>query len=317
MLKIHFLNVGHGDCCIVEFLDNKRIAMIDINRSANMDYDSAREVYESQKSKRITFEDYLNQPDLSFITNEHLLESGYDIELQDPLQYLRDNNLGSIFRFISTHPHIDHLTGLSELSEEFNIVNAWIIKNQYKPNIDNFTNYQKRNWRFYEKLRDTTKTEVDDIKIVRPREGYEDVFYADDGIQILTPNKDLINSSNNNANNLSYVLLIKHKGRKILLPGDAEENIWRYLVENYESDISDIDILKAAHHGRDSGYYRPAVEIMSPLCTIVSVGKKPDTDAQNKYRRYSDEVWSTRWKGNIIFTIKDDGVISYRTQYNR
>ena len=44
MLKIHFLNVGHGDCCIVEFLDNERTAIVDINRNSKMDKDSAEEI---------------------------------------------------------------------------------------------------------------------------------------------------------------------------------------------------------------------------------------------------------------------------------
>ena len=50
-----------------------------------------------------------------------------------------------------------------------------------------------------------------------------------------------------------------------------------------------------------------SVSLMCPQYTIVSVGKKPETDASNKYRQYSDNVWSTRWRGNITLTINDDG----------
>ena len=116
---------------------------------------------------------------------------------------------------------------------------------------------------------------------------------------------------------MSYILLIKHKGKKIILGGDAEEATWEYLLENYSGELKNIDILKAAHHGRDSGYYQPAVKHMSPTVTIVSVGKKPKPDASNKYRQYCDNVWSTRWKGNIVFEISDGGEITYTTQYDR
>lgn len=54
MIRIHFLNVGHGDCCIVEFIDNSRVAVIDINRTSEMDEDSAREIYESLSPSLIT-----------------------------------------------------------------------------------------------------------------------------------------------------------------------------------------------------------------------------------------------------------------------
>jgi hypothetical protein len=53
------------------------------------------------------------------------------------------------------------------------------------------------------------------------------------------------------------------------------------------------------------------------MYTIVSVGKKPSRDASNKYRQYCDNVWSTRWKGNIVFEINSDGTWTYDTQYNR
>ena len=45
---------------------------------------------------------------------------------------------------------------------------------------------------------------------------------------------------------------------------------------------------------------------MSPKYTILSVGKKPDNDASNKYRKYSENVWSTRWKGDITLEISDN-----------
>lgn len=35
MMKIHFLNVGHGDCTIVEF-PSGRLMMIDINNSKSL-----------------------------------------------------------------------------------------------------------------------------------------------------------------------------------------------------------------------------------------------------------------------------------------
>ena len=56
---------------------------------------------------------------------------------------------------------------------------------------------------------------------------------------------------------------------------------------------------------------------MSPEFTIVSVGKKPKTDATNKYKQYSTHVWSTRWKGNIRFELNIDGTGTYYTQYDR
>lgn len=314
MLRIHFLNVGHGDCCIIEFIDNSRVAMIDINRTSEMDENSAKEIYESLSTSLAA---KLMLAMESKITSSMLVRAGYDIKLQDPIEYLYEKGITKIFRFISTHPHIDHLSGLYELYNKIGFTNIWVIKNRYEPDLDKLSESQKKDWELYKKFRDADERRVEGVTIVRPEEGDQAQYYEEDGIQILAPNEQLKEGSESNPNKMSYVLLIRHKGRKILLPGDAEKETWKYLVENYEDELKNIDILKAAHHGRDSGYYQPAIKLMSPTYTIVSVGKKPETDASNKYRRYSKHVWSTRWKGNIVFTINDDGKITYKTQYDR
>ena len=69
------------------------------------------------------------------------------------------------------------------------------------------------------------------------------------------------------------------------------------------------DILKAAHHGRDSGFYQPAVEAMSPEIVICSVGEKPDTDATDDYDRIAGKVLSTRYNGTITAQIWADGEV--------
>jgi hypothetical protein len=44
---------------------------------------------------------------------------------------------------------------------------------------------------------------------------------------------------------------------------------------------------------------------------------KPETDASNKYRNYSKNVWSTRWRGNITLTIDGNGKGTIQPEYNR
>jgi competence protein ComEC len=34
------------------------------------------------------------------------------------------------------------------------------------------------------------------------------------------------------------------------------------------------DFMSASHHGRDSGYYLPALKLIAPLVIVVSVGPK-------------------------------------------
>jgi hypothetical protein len=43
MLKVHFLNVGHGDCTIIRHPDG-RLTMIDINNAKDFDPTTAQEL---------------------------------------------------------------------------------------------------------------------------------------------------------------------------------------------------------------------------------------------------------------------------------
>lgn len=314
MIRIHFLNVGHGDCIVIEFKDSNRVAVIDINITEDMD-DSTKEELLSEAFLSLTPLDK-SYYSLGISSAKDILEkAGYDIELQSPISYLKDKNITCIFRFISTHPHMDHLTGIKLLHDEIGINNLWISKNKHDQDLSELSDSQKEDWKFYKKYRDTNEYLLDGVYTIRPKESESNNFWNEDQITILAPDAKLL--KNTNPNVISYVLLIKYGGKKIVLGGDGEKAIWEFIMENHSDKIKDISILKASHHGRDSGYYQPAVKHMNPMYTIVSVGKKPSMDASNKYRQYCDNVWSTRWKGNIMFEIHSDGNWLYTTEHDR
>jgi beta-lactamase superfamily II metal-dependent hydrolase len=104
------------------------------------------------------------------------------------------------------------------------------------------------------------------------------------------------------ANIMSYVLLVTYGQHKIILGGDAEKDTWKYVLEQYPEEIKDVTVLKSSHHGRNSGYYEPAMQQMMPKYTIVSVGAKldPKLDATKRYTKFTDNLLTTRWQGNVV-----------------
>ena len=79
------------------------------------------------------------------------------------------------------------------------------------------------------------------------------------------------------------------------------------MVEFYRDSLSSA-ILKAPHHGRDSGYCDDFVKYVNPDYTIVSVGKKPDSDASTKYKKHTQRrVLSTRMQGTMHLKMYEDG----------
>ena len=88
-----------------------------------------------------------------------------------------------------------------------------------------------------------------------------------------------------NLNNHSVVTVIEYGGSKILLPGDNEAPSWEELLgrSNFRASISNVDILIAPHHGRDSGFHRELFNYFNPLLTIISDGRYVDTSATDRY----------------------------------
>lgn len=306
MFKVHFLNVGHGDCAIIEFPNRKM--MIDINNGQAIDETTKNELIESLS---------ISQVDLMFKSFDRILsEKGYP--LTNPIQYIKNLGITSFFRFVLSHPHMDHMTGLDALVNEEKIG----VDNFWHSGVDiekpNFTEsiYNEEDWNAYVKLKDSEESPKNLVK----SSGNTGEFWTDDGIEILSPTDDLkeLAVEKNRLNLCSYVFLITYKGYKFVLAGDAEKENWDYIVENYADKLANINILKAAHHGRESGFHEEAVKLMNPEYTIVSVGKKPDTDAHDKYRKYTREkVLSTRFRGNIIVSVTESGDGSIDWEYNK
>lgn len=319
MIRVHVLNVGHGDCIVLE-LPSGRLTVVDINRSEKMDADSLTEVIQTWNPSGALYDRFLyGSGALDYKTL--LQRAGYDIQLEDPIPYIKTltqspGNTDEAFRFISTHPHMDHLTGLSDLMRNVGMTNAWVLPNSYTQELSKLTDSQKADWALYRSFRDDIQGTV---KVVRPFARDTGNYWTEDGITILAPDPALLESEDesSDANGMSYVLLIQHGWSKVVLGGDAEKATWDYIVENHGADIMDIQLLKASHHGRDSGYHQPAAKLMSPKYTAVSVGKKPDSDASNKYRQYSDHVVSTRWHGTMVFDLYENGTIEFWPENDR
>lgn len=318
MVKIHFLNVGHGDCTIMEH-ESGNITMIDINNGNEIDEESAAEIVEQLGYQP---EALIKAIETSNLTPYEILQkAGYTRTLTNPVEFYKNNfGIQDIFRYIQTHPDMDHLRGLVALrAAGIGITNFWDTK--HTKTQDDFWQNDESEWEEYLKHRTGERT----LTVLNLYRGHSGKFYNDhpepgkegDGLYLLAPTPELTAEANRTEkwNNHSYVLLFIYKGVRIILGGDAESTVWDSIVEEYGADVLSCHVLKASHHGRNSGYHQKAVELMSPEYTIVSVGKKPETDASNKYKTYCNNVWSTRWKGNMTITIDDNGAYSVTCQY--
>lgn len=305
--KIHFLNVGHGDCTIIEH-PSGRLTMIDVNNSNTLPEDDEVALAEA---KGLTLAQFRSSTTLARSWEEY-----YRGLLVDPREYWKTTFPGrTLFRYIQTHPDMDHMSGLASLfwGEKIPLCNFWDYDHEktfVQADFDS-SGYDWNDWLAYQALRtgrhgDGTPHSV----IKRMREDTGD-YWTEDGLAILGPTRELIDYCDRveKYNNSSYVLRLDYGGRRVILPGDAEKPAW----DSIEADFAEVelacDVLKAAHHGRESGYSKTAVDAMTPDFVICSVGKKPSTDASDEYRSHGATVLSTRYNGTITVQIWADGEI--------
>lgn len=310
-LTIHFLNVGHGDCTVIEH-PSGRITVVDMNNGDSIDQKSLLEI-----AQEFGLYAPFSYP-LAFSASALLLRlraQGYEEREENPIEFLLSRYPGRpIFRYVQSHPDLDHMRGLANLvTTGILIINMWDTSHMKKPDL---RPADGMDWLHYNQLRAGRF-----CKVMRLHRGDLGPYWAQDGyggpgdgIEILAPTPQLCASASSGQcwNRLSYVLRLRHANRSVILGGDADEDVWQDIVRIYGLGLK-CDVLKASHHGRDSGYHRLAVALMRPTVTICSVGRKPECDASNKYRPFSAQVVSTRWEGTITLRIDDLGNMQWMT----
>jgi competence protein ComEC len=305
-LKLHFLNVGHGDCTFVE-LPSGRLMMVDINNSKSL---PETDVAALASRQGLSVYDFRYR---SLFKGERSWEAYYKSLLVDPTDYYRQHfSVRSVFRYIQTHPDMDHMSGLHRFfwQERVPLENFWDVGHEKELNEEDFANspYSWQDWLVYSLLRLGRGPDNSEHKVIKNLRGAEGQYWTDDNIEVLSPSKELIDDCNacDEFNDCSYVLKINYGSRSVILPGDAEAAAWSSMLDDLKPDTLSCDALKAAHHGRESGYHEDAVDAMSPEIVICSVGEKPSTDASDEYKSHGAKVFSTRYHGTITVTIWHD-----------
>lgn len=290
MSIIHFLNVLEGDCNIIQH-DTGRTTVIDISNGYN-DYDTAEEIAVRNSDIRKAMYDRTQVP-----TDKKDYKQKKNPD--NPIFYLKEKGIKNIFRFIVTHPDMDHLDGIKDFFEEFSIANFWDTDN--KKEISDKAGsggYNLEDWKFYKSLRDGIIAPSTRLKYFSNN---SNLYYNQDNIEILSPTSSIVNACNvkGNWNDSSYVFLFtppKANGGhwKILFAGDSEDLTWEHIITNHADKVKNIDVLFAPHHGRDSNRNFDFLKSLTPTITLfgnansnhLAYTKYPGTKITNNQAGY-------------------------------
>ncbi len=205
--------------------------------------------------------------------------------------FLWKKGLSTIDALVLTHPDADHTGGAVFLIENFRIGRLWI------PDVDGEAPG-------FAKI--LAAVEEKDCPIERLDASDSPGEMGGTHIEVLNPPVGIAFGEVSD-NDLSLVLRLTYDETSLLLGGDAGKNAFRSMIDSGKDLES--DILKAPHHGLESGFNRKFVKLVRPLFVVIS-GKthRIDRGMERRVGRYAplcEKVMSTQDSGAV--TVESDG----------
>jgi competence protein ComEC len=307
MDTIHFLNVLEGDCNIIQH-SSSRSTVIDVSNAYNKE-DSPEETAAKTSRER---EERRNRTGVPSGKTDYKQKLYPD----NPIDYIRGLGIKKIWRFVVTHPDMDHLDGIQDLYTEYSPINTWDTNNDKFLDENKFAGgYNKEDWKFYRQLRDGKYSGTKRLSLLAKHQAD---FWNQDNLQILCPTQGLVDEANKckDYNESSYVLLFtppKAGGGhwKFLFAGDTHDAAWEYILANFKQEVSNVDVLFAPHHGRDSGRNYDFLKTLNPRLTLMG-------NASHKHLAYSSypQVRITNNQaGYVVLRIQEERFDVYVKNY--
>jgi competence protein ComEC len=208
-----------------------------------------------------------------------LIDAGPKTNVSDAVSSELPFNINKIDLIIISHSHADHINGMLDVLANYDIGCVLYDKqDKSETEVETSLRSELKN----QQIKVITTTDLN-----QKNEMASDCFSDSDvalDIYSLRNIGDLNEAELKNDQNLeSNIVLLKYKNFETLFAGDAEIEVQEELTPLLNGDI---EVLKAAHHGSNNGFYAPLIEKLKPNFSVISVG------ANNKYGHPGDETLS-------------------------
>ena len=252
------------------------ILLIQISNITGTDFEY---IVDESKLQIIYFD--VGQADSTLIMNDGkttLIDGGNDLDGDAIVKYIKSQNISRIDTVVATHLHADHVGGLDDIIDSFDIGTV------YMPDTMN-TNKQ------VEEFLDAMERKNLEYEV--PEIGTK----FDNGLA----NCEVMSIDNNaeDLNNSSIVIQMNYLEQSYLFMGDSEKE-----VEN-SREWNKVNVLKVGHHGSNSSSTEKFLNQVKPEIAIISVGannqyKHPSTDVLTRLKSLNINIYRTDEYGSIL-----------------
>lgn len=249
----------------------------------------------------------VGQGDCQLIVTEDctvLIDAGEEKYVGTILGYLQRQGITRLDYVIGTHPHSDHIGGLSGVLQEMEV--GELLMPELPQEMIPITSC-------YENLLD-----VIEEKQINARFAVQgDVITLGEGtyLQVLAP----LHDDYEDLNNYSVVTRLIHGENTFLFTGDAERASENDILNN--GCYIDSRVMKIAHHGSTSSSTLAFLATVSPEYAVISVGRDnayghPMPEVIQRLERIGAEIITTMEYGNIVF-ISDGKNLEIKTEFGK
>lgn len=225
-----------------------------------------------------------------------LIDAGRNVDEKLIVDYLKKQKVRKIEYVIGTHPHEDHIGGLD------NVIDSFEIGKIIMPNAIATT-------KTFEDVLDSISKKG--LTITKAKSG--DIYdFNGASFTILAPNQE----EYSNLNNYSVVVKLIYGANSFLFTGDAEAQSEEEILAK-DKRLLKSDVLKVGHHGSVTSTTQDFLDAVNPSVAVISLGAEntyghPHKEISERLESKKIKTYRTDLHGNII-AISDGQSISFNT----